>query len=224
MATLRRGIYWDAYYGSEYYESEPLTVPQMRVNAGYIYNVLTTYFGWSVNSVAALLGNMQAESTINPGRWQSDDVENMSGGYGLVQWTPATKYFEWVPEFIVPDDPSHMDNNLDMINFEVTNGLQWISTDAYPLTFYEFTVSEESPEYLAKAFLLNYERPADQSESVQNYRAALANSWYAYITGGYFPDPGEPDIPSGDTKKKKKKYNFVLFNERRRKQWTNRHF
>lgn len=223
MAKLRNGVYSGAYYGSEYYNSEPLTVDEMKVNAVYLYTVLTNYFGWSITAVAALLGNMQAESTINPGRWQSDDVENMSGGYGLVQWTPATKYFEMVPQFIVPNDPSHMDNNIDMINFEVTNGLQWISTDAYPLSFYDFTVSELSPDYLAKAFLLNYERPADQSESVQIYRGELAISWHIYLTSGDFPDPGLPDIPSGD-KKKRKTYNFVLFNERRRKQWTNRHF
>lgn len=221
MATLRRGVLGADYFGSEYYESEPLTFEEMKVNAAYIYNVLSTYFGWSMNSIAALLGNMQAESTINPGRWQSDIVGNTSGGYGLVQWTPATKYFEWVPEFIVPDDPSHMDNNIYMIEFEVTNLLQWISTDAYPLSFYDFTVSEESPEYLAKAFLLNYERPADQSESVQNYRASLSRSWYTYLETGNFPDPGGS---SGGKKKKRSTYKFVLFNERRKRQWTNRHF
>lgn len=212
MATLRNGVYWGAYYGSEYSESSALTTAEMQVNATYLYNVLTTYFGWSTNAVAAILGNMQAESSINPGRWQSDIVGNTSGGYGLVQWTPATKYFEMVQYFVVPDDPSAMDSNIDMIAFEVLNGLQWISTDAYPLSFSEFTTSEESPSYLAKAFLLNYERPADQSESVQEYRASLAETWYQYITSGASPDIPEPDAP---VKKKKSGYKFILFNQRR---------
>lgn len=217
MATLRRGIYWGDFFGSEYYESAPLTMEEMKVNARYIHYVLNSLFGWTTNSIAAMLGNMQAESTINPGRWQSDIVGNTSGGYGLVQWTPATKYFDLVPEFIVPGDPSHIDNNIDMIVFEMTNGLQWISTTEYPLTYAEFVWSEESPEYLAKAFLLNYERPADQSESVQEYRASLGRSWYTYLTSGEFPEPVVK-------KKKRKSYNFVLFNGRRRRQWTNRHF
>ena len=213
MATLRNGVYWGAYYGSEYYESSALTTAEMQVNATYLYNVLTTYMGWSTNAVAAILGNMQAESSINPGRWQSDIVGNTSGGYGLVQWTPATKYFDMVQYFGgEDDDPSTMDHNIDMILFEVTNNRQWISTSAYPLSFSEFTTSEESPSYLAKAFLLNYERPADQSESVQAFRASLAERWYRYITSGDFPDIPEPDTPK---KKKKSGYNFILFNRRR---------
>lgn len=51
--------------------------------------------GWSSESVAAILGNMQSESGIVADRWESDLIGNMSGGYGLVQWTPATKYINW---------------------------------------------------------------------------------------------------------------------------------
>ncbi|EPI03671.1 hypothetical protein D920_00292, partial [Enterococcus faecalis 13-SD-W-01] len=39
--------------------------------------------GWSKNAVAALLGNMQSESSIIADRWQNDIVGNMAGGYGL---------------------------------------------------------------------------------------------------------------------------------------------
>lgn len=51
--------------------------------------------GWSKTAVAGLLGNMQSESGIIADRWESDIVGNMSGGYGLVQWTPASKYINW---------------------------------------------------------------------------------------------------------------------------------
>lgn len=42
-----------------------------------------------------MLGNMETESTINPGIWQSLNSGNASGGFGLTQWTPATKYINW---------------------------------------------------------------------------------------------------------------------------------
>ena len=67
---------------------------EMTVNAQYIMNYLTGK-GWTKNAVAGMLGNMETESTINPGIWQSLQSGNMSGGYGLVQWTPATKYINW---------------------------------------------------------------------------------------------------------------------------------
>ena len=96
MATLRNGGFGE-YYGSLYGESEPLSQSEMEVNATYIYSYLND-MGWTLNSISALLGNLQAESTINPGRWQNENVGSNSNGYGLVQWTPATKYFEWLPE------------------------------------------------------------------------------------------------------------------------------
>lgn len=64
---------------------------QMTDNAQYIADYLTGN-GWTQNAVAGILGNMEQESTMNPGLWQDLKYENMSGGYGLVQWTPATEY------------------------------------------------------------------------------------------------------------------------------------
>lgn len=217
MATLRTGIN-GSYYGSLFSESEPLSQTEMKVNADYIYTSLLNA-GWTANSVCALLGNMQAESTINPGRWQGDNVGSTSNGYGLVQWTPSTKYTDWCSDNGF-SDPSEMDSNIARIQYEVDNGVQWISTSDYPLSFEDFTKSEQSIEYLAKAFLLCYERPADQSVSVQNYRGDLARAWYNYLSDLY---NGElPDVPIGPTgptiHKKKKKYNFIILNSRKRRE------
>lgn len=217
MATKRTGNY-GTYYGSSAVSSEALTTSEMTVNANYIYSALTAK-GWSKNAICAMLGNMQAESSINPGRWQSDDVGNTSLGYGLVQWTPATKYFEWL-EGTSYIDPSEMDANLARILYEVENGLQWIATSSYGLSFKEFTTSNLSVSELAKAFLLNYERPADQSESVQNYRASNATYWYSVVVGG-----SGGGGTATQTKKKRKGFNFVVFNRRRRmSQWTGKPF
>lgn len=211
MSNLRTGTYGQ-YYGSYIGESVALTAEQMQLNARYIHSYLIDK-GWSLNAICGMLGNIQAESSMNPGRWQSDNVGAVSNGYGLVQWTPSTKFTQWANESGYPDY-SEMDTNLIRINYEVNNNVQWIATDAYPYSFKEFSTSGLSVGELAKAFLLNYERPADQSESVQNYRASLAEAWYQELTG---ETPHPPVTPS--TKAKRKKFNFILFNRRRTEQW-----
>lgn len=212
MVNLRIGTYGN-YYGSFTGESEILPIGQMSQNAKYIYIALTDK-GWTKNSIFAMLGNIQAESSINPGRWQNDSVGNVSLGYGLVQWTPSTKYTNWCTERGY-SDPSEMDNNLARILYEVENNLQWIATSTYNFSFKEFTTSTKSIDELAKAFLLCYERPADQSEAVQTYRSTLANNWANTLSGVVPDDPVNPSI----SKRKKKKFNFVLFNNGRRNQW-----
>ena len=53
-----------------------------KENARYIYKFFTAK-GWTLNAIAGMLGNMQAESNIIA------DINDKSGGggYGLVQWT-----------------------------------------------------------------------------------------------------------------------------------------
>ena len=124
------------------------------------------------------------------GRWQSDDVGNLNDGYGLVQWTPATKYIDWVS-----GDPSTMDNNLSRIIYEVENNLQWIATSSYNYSFEEFTKSTDTPYNLGLAFLANYERPADPN---QPQRGTQAEAWFEFL-GGVTPV------------EKKEKFKWVLY-------------
>lgn len=151
-----------------------LTESEMQTNATYIYWYLSAR-GWSTNAIAALLGNMESESTINPGIWESLDEGDTAQGYGLVQWTPATKYLEWCEENDL--EPSAMDSALQRIEYELANGLQYYPTNAYPLTFAQFKVSTESAYYLGMAFVTNYERPAEISE----IRGQNAEKWYAFL-------------------------------------------
>lgn len=169
---------------SEFYAGNRfLTREEMEVNARYIASRLLAD-GWTLNAIAGMLGNMETESTINPAIWQNLDAGNTSLGYGLVQWTPSTKYTGWCAENGL--DPAHMDSALARIEYELENGLQWIATDAYPRSFAEFKVSSSSPTYLANAFLRNYERPADQDQPA---RGTQAESWYTFLEGS------EPDVP-----------------------------
>lgn len=182
-----------------------LSLSEMKNNAQYILNFLVSN-GWSKNAVCGLLGNMQTESTINPTIWQSLNEGNNEGGYGLVQWTPATKLFEWCIEydFIYSD----IDAQLNRLLWEVENNEQYYSTDAYPLTFEEFTVSEESPEYLAKAFIHNYERPA--SYETEETRSQQARYWHDTLTTGNNVSEGV-DTPTSNDKGKSNLSKILLY-------------
>ena len=166
-----------------------LTEEEMTVNARYIYGYLTSR-GWSPNAVCGMLGNMETESSINPGIWQNLDAGNTSLGYGLVQWTPSTKYTSWCSARGL--EPSAMDSALARIEWELENGEQYYPTDAYPLSFAEFKVSTESASYLAQAFLRNYERPADQTQPA---RSTQATKWYELLKGSEGSGSGGSEDP-----------------------------
>lgn len=219
MSNLRSGTYGD-YYGSYWGESAPLTSAQMEVSAFYIYSALTDK-GWTPEAIAGLLGNLQHESSINPGRWEGDSVGS-GPGYSLVQWTPYTNYTEWCAAE-GRTDPSEMDNAIARILYELENGLQYYATDSYPISFYGFTKSNQSPYDLACAFAWNYERSwtvlygtENEKEQLRQQRGDAAESWYTYLTG---KEPTPPGSGGSTTKtKRRRKYNFVLFG---RKPWRN---
>ena len=70
-----------------------------------------------------MLGNMQRESTINPGLWQNMDEGNTSLGLGLVQWTPATNLINWCNNFGL--DYLDIESQCSRIIYELENGLQY---------------------------------------------------------------------------------------------------
>lgn len=179
-------------------ESRHLTNTEMTVNAKYIYSYLINK-GWTKNAIAGILGNMQSESSMNPARWQSDNIGNISGGYGLVQWTPATKFIDWCTARGL--NRLSMDSALKRILEEVATDTQWGANavkGSPPYNFVGFTHSTESAYTLAVNFLWYYERPASQNSepqdvSVQQERNNNAIHWFETLTGeivgggGYIP-------------------------------------
>lgn len=153
-----------------------LTLSEMHDNVDYIAGFLLSQ-GWTVESISAMLGNMQSESTINGGIWENLDYGNLSGGYGLVQWTPATKYINWMTQSGLPDN---LDSQLIRLDYEIQNNLQWIPSLAGGMTFQQFKESTASPYDLAILFIRAYERPANPNQPI---RGVQANYWYEYITG-----------------------------------------
>lgn len=150
-----------------------LTLEQMTVNAQYILDYLREG-GWTKNAVCGMLGNLQTESTINPELWEDLDGNNLSKGFGLVQWKPASKFIDWANEnklFYF-----NINTQLMRLFYEIKNEIQWCSTSKYPLSFSKFIKSTQTPSYLAAVFMYNYVQP--QSYSHLSTRQEQATYWY----------------------------------------------
>lgn len=188
-----------------------LSLSQMKDNADYIISFFRS-LNWTDNAIASMLGNMQRESTINPGLWQNQDEGNTSLGLGLVQWTPATKLINWCEEYNL--DYLSLEGQCVRIQYELSNNLQYIPTDSYPETFEEFSKSTKSISYLTTAFLKNYERAGVEAldERIEN-----AEYWMTYIDNGYTPDSGGGGTGggTGTITRKQSHYKFHLFKKRR---------
>lgn len=155
-----------------------LSMTEMQNNADIMYPFFTDH-GWTVNAIAAMFGNMQTESTLNPGIWEGltpPSTGQTKVGYGLVQWTPYTNYSDWAGDGWQDNGQKEMER----IIYELEHNLQWISTSLYPISFQEFTTSDKPPAYLAQAFLYNYERPKVKPQPA---RSRQAEYWYEYLAG-----------------------------------------
>lgn len=164
-----------------------LSQSEMENNAALIWEFFGSR-GWTAQAVAGMLGNMQQESNINPGIWQN--LNPYAGGYGLVQWTPYTKYANWAGN-------QWQDNGqleCQRIIYEMTlpnDQAQWVPTPLYPMTFQEYAASTQSAENLASVWMKNYEKAGDEQEAL---RRSYAASWYTFITG----QPAPPPEPTPD--------------------------
>lgn len=163
-------------------QNQILSQSEKLQNAQAVANILSDW-GWSQNAICAICGNMSVESYLNPNMWQAQTV-NMSNGYGLIQWTPATKLITWAQA--AGQDYTQGETQMNRIKYEYENGVQWIATGSFPLSFAEFSVSTQSIAYLTEAFGRCYERPADLSASLQqriNF-ATLCSSSLSFTGGG----------------------------------------
>lgn len=140
-------------------------------------NIIANYFrqrGWTDNAIAGLCGNMEIESQLNPGQFEIGHNYSSAYGFGLVQWTPRTKYSDWAGS----DWRSNYDKQLQRIKYELDNNLQWIPVSSYGyMTFAQYTQSTATPEYLVMAFEYSYER----GTPFQTQREAAARKWYDYL-------------------------------------------
>lgn len=180
---------------AEIYSNNNLTRDEMTGNVDILNTLFVVDSGFTINALAGMLGSFEAESTINPGRLQGasgapipSDPTTITQGFGLVQWTPGyANYISWAESqgYVGYDSWGRLYPQYLRIIYELENGLQYYPTTAYPETFREFSQSTKDPEYLARAFVYNYERPADPDV---DKREENARYWYEYL-GGIEPQP-----------------------------------
>lgn len=192
-------------YGTYYYidsssSRDVLSWAQMQGNATYFYTYASSnYPGWTLNAISAMLGNIQSEGIMNPSQWEYGRNKSTKYGYGLVQWTPATKFLGWADENGI--SRTSMGGQVERIGWEAANGAQWIETTKWPISFAEFLGSDMAVSDLASAWLYNYERPKNP-ESTEEVRQSRAETWYKFLSG-IDPDPPDPGPPDPGYKAKR---------------------
>jgi len=128
---------------------------KMTKNALYIWQYLCGK-GWSPSAVAGVLGNMEVESGMNPGRG-----EDGGSGFGLVQWTPANDtLIPWCNKNGL--DYTDINAQLDRIIYEKDTNIEYkkgvVGREFGIKTFDEFATSDKDPYTLGCAWAFDYER------------------------------------------------------------------
>lgn len=163
-----------------------LTQSEMENNATEFYGYFNSK-GFSIESVAGMLGNLQQESNINPGMKQTAST---SSGWGLIQWTPSSNLTGYASA--QGSDWATGEIQTQLMWDEIINGYggQWIPKPAlgYSYTGKEFSQLTDVPE-ACKAYL--YERERAGVEALTN-RLTYASNWYEYLTGVTPPTPPTP--------------------------------
>lgn len=159
---------------STYSSNSVLKQNEMLVNARYIYKYLHDK-NWTDNAIYGALGNMEAESAINPGR-----INSSSKAYGLTQWKPDTKLTDFLEQEGLTGK-SDIDNQLRCLADEAANERQWISSKHSPtMKFSDYIASTKSCSTLAEYFLRCYENPSSVSSKVAA-RQSHAEKWKTLI-------------------------------------------
>ena len=185
-----------------------LTTDQQMNNAQLVaYHFKGT--DWTKESLSALIGNMSHESSLNPSMHELGYGDSPTRGYGLVQWTPMTKYTDWATSQGL--DYTSGDSQLARIDYEVVNNIQWVangyqvrygnSTPKYDFSFADFRTNAQglTVDQLTEAFMWNYEGPSFSAGNTSlSARQSFADSAYAQLDwtgtgGGTTPPPTNTD-------------------------------
>lgn len=108
--------------------------------------------GFSKNASLALCANAYAESRIDPAALEPMEASGAQG-HGYLQWSYQ---YNW------GDVPNHMNRTYDDAKYQLSwakeNKAQWM--DVGYGSFNSFFKSKKDPDYLTKAWLASWERPA----------------------------------------------------------------
>lgn len=156
-------------------------------NAEKVYNFLVGK-GLQPFQAAGIMGNMMAESSIEPMRLQgtapgvetpADQVGDKVTGWGLVQWTPGSKFIQ--PTLAAGKDPNDLAVQLEFL-WEQLEGGGPIPEKAAGDALKASTTIEEA----TSIFTLQYERPSVEGRKIE-LRTGFSRNFLAQFgsnTGG----------------------------------------
>lgn len=167
---------------------------QMLNNAVEFHHYFTDK-GATLEAICGMLGNIQRESTLNPGIKQGNST---SLGWGLIQWTPSTVLTDWCKSYKYNWYDGTAQCERISCEGEGTKGASgyWLPTSDYAYNWSEFLALTDVDE-ATKAYL--YERERAGVEAL-NERLQYANEWYEYFDGS--PVPPSPPSPPTPYKRK----------------------
>lgn len=177
-------------YGNYY-----LSNSQREYNAQWVYT--WCHENWPTmtdTAIFGMLGNLEQESTINPGLWQDKTVG--TGGYGAFQWTPASKLFNWTrPRGF--QDWNFEGQMLWVRDYTIPYG-QWIYTRQYPISFVEWQQREANGldwdvASSVRCFCYNWEQGGITE---MDNKIRYGEKWARYFGGDWEPVTPDPNWPT----------------------------
>ena len=183
-------------------------------NASIIWNYLIKS-GMTKAGAAGTMGNLEAESglvpciyqtsykaklgnisnqeycnRVNKGTYTAKSFIHDSVGFGLAQWTYYTR-----KEALLNACRGRIGDlncQLGYLRVELINHYSGVNS---------LLISSNNVRECALKVLFDFETPVDQSASVQDYRAGLAQNYYNTFAGGVDPTPGGNTyiVQAGDT-------------------------
>ena len=170
-------IYNGWYFGPEY---NSLSQSEKEFNAGKAMTALRQN-GFTIYAAAGVVGNMWAESMMNPGLWQGgvSHAYEAGVGYGLVQWTPWSDYWPWPVGST--DWPNNGPRQMERLIYERDNNLEfWHNQTIMPnWTWTRYCAIEPIPpeteedavNLAAEVFVYRYLAPANPESTLANRKA-----------------------------------------------------
>ena len=165
--------------------------PYLLNNARIIYSQLCDA-GWDSDSACAVIGNMAREARLNPAQTQDGyAINGTSGGFGLVMWTPQTKYRSWCQSTDHDVNSGYWQVYYIINRPTATEQAQFNEHDGlYNITWNDFITNARgyTVEQLTAVWLKCYERAGISALDLRIYYA----SNYAQEFYNYSPQPVDP--------------------------------
>ena len=186
---------------------------EQQHNADKVYSVFHA-LGWTDNAIAAMVGNMQLESGLDPAcsypkignTFATIDNQHATNypdnAYGLVQWKgrgSTDPNNNQLVGYAIRHSSEWYEGNIQMerMTWEYQNNQKFHAqtVDGVYYTFSSFAASTEDPQQLAKVWMTCYEGTYSKVPE----RKSNAQYWYDYFSGGPTPPtPTDEWIPGTD--------------------------